>query len=58
MEKLKNAHKILVGTLEGNRPLAKPRNRWKNITIEEIWGNSADRICPDQLWISGRFFEM
>jgi hypothetical protein len=34
MEKLKNAHKVLVGTLEGKRPLAKPRYRWKNIIIE------------------------
>jgi len=48
----------LVGTLEGKRPLSKPRNRWKNITIEEIWGNSSDRICPDQLWTRGRFFAM
>jgi len=46
----------LVGTLEGKRPLAKPRNRWKNITIEEIWGNSVDRICLDQLRTSGSFF--
>ena len=33
MEKLKNAHKIFVGTLEGKRLLAKPRNRWKKLTI-------------------------
>jgi hypothetical protein len=43
MEKLKDAHEVLVGTTEGKRPLAKPRNRWQNITIEEIWGNSVDR---------------
>jgi hypothetical protein len=52
MEKLKNAHYVLVGTLEGKRPLAKPMNRWKNISIEEIWGSSVNRICPDQLWTS------
>jgi hypothetical protein len=27
---LRNSYKILVGKLEGKRPLGRPTNRWKN----------------------------
>jgi hypothetical protein len=35
-----NAYKLLVGKLEGKRPLGKPRRRWEdNITkMCNIWG--------------------
>jgi hypothetical protein len=35
MRDMRNAYKILVGKLEGNRPLARPRRRWEyNIKVD------------------------
>jgi hypothetical protein len=35
MAKMRNAYKILVGKLEGKRPLRRPRRRWEdNIRID------------------------
>ena len=30
MEKIRNAYRILVGKPEGNRPIGRPRHRWKD----------------------------
>jgi hypothetical protein len=30
MEEVRNAFKVLVGKPEGNRPLGRPRRRWKD----------------------------
>jgi hypothetical protein len=30
MEEKRNAYRILVGTLEGKRPLERPRHRWED----------------------------
>ena len=30
MEQSRNAYRVLVGKLEGNRPLGRPRHRWEN----------------------------
>jgi hypothetical protein len=35
MEEMRNAYKILVGKLEGNRPLGRPRCKWEgNIRMD------------------------
>jgi hypothetical protein len=39
MGDVRNAYIILVGNLEGNRPLGRPRSRWENnikINLKEI----------------------
>jgi hypothetical protein len=39
MGEMRNSHKILVGKLEGNRPLRRPRHRWEDnnrIDLREI----------------------
>jgi hypothetical protein len=41
MEDKRNAYRILVGKLEGKRPLGRPRHRWEDIRMDlrEIgWG--------------------
>ena len=30
MEQSRNAYRVLVGKLEGNRPLGRPRGRWED----------------------------
>ena len=30
MEEVRGVHKVLVGKLEGKRPLGRPRRRWEN----------------------------
>jgi hypothetical protein len=35
----RNAYRILVGKLEGKRPLGRPRRRWEDMGFREIgWG--------------------
>jgi hypothetical protein len=43
----KNTYRILVGKQEGNRPLGRPRRRWKDnikINVREIGWSSTDWI--------------
>jgi hypothetical protein len=45
MGEMRNSYKILVGKLEGNRPLGRPRHRWKGnikMDLREIWFGSMD----------------
>jgi hypothetical protein len=47
MGEKRNVYRLLVGTLEGKRPLGRPRRRWKdNIKMEllEIGLNVVDQI--------------
>jgi hypothetical protein len=40
-EERRNAYRLLVGKLEGKRPLGRPRRRWLNIRIDLVemgWG--------------------
>ena len=37
MEKSRNAYRILVEKPEGNRPLGRPRRRWKDNIKIDLW---------------------
>jgi hypothetical protein len=37
MRKIRNTYTILVGKLEGKRPLGRPRRRWENNIKMDIW---------------------
>jgi hypothetical protein len=56
MGKKRNAYKILVGNLEGKRPLGRPRRRWVDsikIDLGEIgWdgGDGIDRAQDRDQW--------
>jgi hypothetical protein len=54
---MKNAYNILVGKPEGNRPLGRPRCRWKvniRMYLRDIWWKGVDWIYlaqdRDQWW--------
>jgi hypothetical protein len=34
MGEMRNAYNILVGKLEGKRPVGRPRHRWENIRVD------------------------
>jgi hypothetical protein len=40
----RGVHRVLVGKLEGKRPLGRPRRRWKDITmdLQEVGGGRGD----------------
>jgi hypothetical protein len=41
----RGVHRVLVGKLEGNRPLGRPRRRWEdniNIDLQEVGGCHGD----------------
>ena len=45
MEEGRGAHKVLVGTPEGKRPLGRPRRRWEDnikMDLEEVGGGGGD----------------
>jgi hypothetical protein len=47
----KNACRILVGKLEGKRPLGRPRRRWENnikMDVGEMSSSGTDWICLAQ----------
>jgi len=40
-------YRVLVGKVEGKRPLGRPRHSWKDITkmdLQEVWRESIDLI--------------
>ena len=48
MEQSRNAYKVLVGKLEGKRPLGKPRRRWEDtikIDLREMGCDPGDWIA-------------
>jgi hypothetical protein len=50
---MKNANKILVGNPEGERPLERPRRRWKNnskVELGDEWYEVMDcvRLAQDR----------
>jgi hypothetical protein len=47
MGKKRNAYKILVGNLEGKRPLGRPRRRW----VDNIKRDIKERGWDDMDWI-------
>jgi hypothetical protein len=53
MKEKRNAYKVLVGKLEGKRPLRRPRRRWRdNIKTslrEIVWGYGLD-LCDSYQW--------
>jgi len=56
MGEMRNAYSILVGRLEGKRPLGRPRYRWENnvrIDLREIGWEVVDWIHLAQNRISG-----
>jgi cell wall assembly regulator SMI1 len=36
MEQNRGAYRVLVGRLEGKRPLGRPRHRWKIMKLKEV----------------------
>jgi hypothetical protein len=45
MGKDRGVHRVLVGKLEGKRPLGKPRRRWEDnikIDLQEVEGDRGD----------------
>ena len=45
MEEGKGVHKVLVGKLEGKRPLGRPRRRWEDNTKKDL--QEVGRVCGD-----------
>jgi hypothetical protein len=49
MGEARGAYRILMGRLEGRRPLGKPRRRWEDnikMDLQEVgWGYGLDRAC-------------
>jgi hypothetical protein len=39
MREKRNAYRILVGKLEGKRPLGRPRHRWEDNITRSSWKN-------------------
>jgi hypothetical protein len=50
-EEMRNVFGILVGKLEGKRPLGRPRRRWEdNIRMDlRIYGG---KVCTGFIWLS------
>ena len=43
----RGVHRVVVGKLEGKRPLGRPRRRWENnikTNIQEVGGGCGDRM--------------
>jgi hypothetical protein len=41
----RDAYRVLVGKIEGKRPLGRPRLKWENnitMALQEGWGNKLD----------------
>ena len=45
MEEVRGVHKVLVGKLEGKRPLGRPRHRWEDNIKMDLLG--VGRGCVD-----------
>ena len=55
MEEGRGAHKVLVGRLEGKRPLGRPRRRWEDnikMDLEEVGRGCGDwmELAQDRKW--------
>ena len=49
MEQSRNAYRVLVGKLEGKRPIGRPRHRWENnikLDLREVGCDPGDWIVP------------
>ena len=47
MEQCRNAYRVLVGKLEGKRPLGRPRRRWEDnirMNLREVGSDPGERI--------------
>ena len=47
MEEGRGVHRVLVGKLEGKRPLGRPRHRWEDNIKMDLW--EVGRGCVDQM---------
>jgi hypothetical protein len=60
MGEMRNAYKVLVGELEGKRPLGRPRRRWEdNIKMDfreiGLWSVDWIHLAEDRDWWRSRF---
>jgi len=49
MVERRNVHRVLVGKLEGKRPLGRPRHRWRDESSESgLWGMDWIELAQDR----------
>jgi hypothetical protein len=51
MGEVRGVHRVLVGKPEGNRPLGRPRRRWKDnikIYVQEVGGGDWMELAQDR----------
>ena len=47
MEQFRNVYRVLVGKLEGKRPLGRPRRAWEDNIKMDLW----EMGCVPRKWI-------
>jgi hypothetical protein len=48
---MRNVYKVLVGNLEGNRPLGRPGRRWEDNIKVDIKGSRFKRVWTGFTWL-------